>query len=195
LEGAGREAGVEEDGEEEERRRREEVEGTVQERLLVTNQVLVTTQTAAIRKRNQTTLGLKEDVFRFEPTVFAPRLAGVVKNIDIESILLPRAGPSHTLPASVPLLCLHTDEGLENNTEDLLEELRSRQLEYDIGHKEEEQEAEQEEEQEEQEEQEEEEEEEGEEDEDEEDEDEEDEEEEDEEAEEGEEGEGGDGGG
>ena len=102
-------------------------------KLLVSNQVLVTARMESLRKRAIEELDLDEDIFRHEPTVFAPKLTAVIKNIDIESILQPTSS-KRTLKASIPLLCIHTDEGQENNTDDLLEELRSHQLEYNIGH-------------------------------------------------------------
>ena len=33
--------------------------------------------------------------------------------------------------ASIPINCIHSDEGLDNNIEDIKEELRNRQLDYD----------------------------------------------------------------
>ena len=102
-------------------------------KLLVSNQVLVTARMEGLRKRAIEELDLDEDIFRHEPTIFAPKLTAVIKNIDIESILQPTCS-KRTLKASIPLLCIHTDEGLENNMDDLLEELRSHQLEYNIGH-------------------------------------------------------------
>ena len=87
----------------------------------------------SLRNRAIEELDLNEDIFRHEPTVFAPKLTSVIKNIDIESILQPTCS-KRTLKASIPLLCIHTDEGQENNMDDLLEELRSHQLEYNIGH-------------------------------------------------------------
>ena len=111
----------------------EEEDETVDGKLLVSNQVLVTARMEGLRKRAIEELDLDEDIFRHEPTVFAPKLTAVIKNIDIESILQPTSS-KRTLKASIPLLCVHTDEGQENNMDDLLEELRSHQLEYNIGH-------------------------------------------------------------
>ena len=111
----------------------EEEDETVDGKLLVSNQVLVTARMEGLRKRAIEELDLDEDIFRHEPTVFAPKLTAVIKNIDIESILRPTCS-KRTLKASIPLLCIHTDEGQENNIDDLLEELRSHQLEYNIGH-------------------------------------------------------------
>ena len=111
---------------------------TLTDKLSVTNQVLITAKTMYLRKRAIEELNMQDEIFQYEPTVFAPRLEGVIKNIDIEAILQSSFGRVTTLRASIPLLCIHTDEGLENNTEDLVEELRSRQLEYNIGHRDEE---------------------------------------------------------
>ena len=110
---------------------------TLTDKLSVTNQVLITTKTMYLRKRAIEELDMQDEIFQYEPTVFVPRLEGVIKNIDIEAILQSSVGRVTTLQASIPLLCIHTDEGLENNTEDLVEELRSRQLEYNINHKDE----------------------------------------------------------
>ena len=117
-----------------------EEEGEVEEeeqmmggKLLVSNQVLVTARMENLRKQAIRELDLDEDAFRQEPTVFTPKLTAVIKNIDIKSILQPTTS-KRTLKASIPLLCIHTDEGQENNIDDLLEELRSHQLEYNIGH-------------------------------------------------------------
>ena len=118
---------------EEEEEDEEEEDQTVDGKLLVSNQVLVTARMEGLRKRAIEELDLDEDIFRHEPTVFAPKLTAVIKNIDIKSILQPTSS-KRTLKASIPLLCIHTDEGQENNTDDLLEELRSHQLEYNIGH-------------------------------------------------------------
>ena len=111
----------------------DDVDETVDGKLLVSNQVLVTARMEGLRKRAIVELDLDEDTFRHEPTVFAPKLTAVIKNIDIESILQPTSS-KRTLKSSIPLLCVHTDEGQENNMHDLLEELRSHQLEYNIGH-------------------------------------------------------------
>ena len=107
------------------------------EKLLVSNQILVTFETAAIRNQTISTLDLEEDAFRFEPTVFVPRLTDVVKNIDIESILLSCSSTSNFTNASIPLLCVHTEEGMKDNTEELLEELKARHREYSLCHQEE----------------------------------------------------------
>ena len=123
----------EEPRDEEEQELEEEEEQMTGGKLLVSNQVLVTARMENLRKQAIRELDLDEDAFRQEPTVFTPKLTAVIKNIDIKSILQPTTS-KRTLKASIPLLCIHTDEGQENNIDDLLEELRSHQLEYNIGH-------------------------------------------------------------
>ena len=103
------------------------------EQMLVTNQVLVTSQVSDLQRDSVQRLDLGQEAFRYEPTVFVPRLTAVVKNIDIKSILDPANLASKTLTTAIPVLCVHTDEGQENNTEELAEELRARQMEYSMG--------------------------------------------------------------
>ena len=106
------------------------------EQILVTNQVLVTSQVSDLQRDSVQRLDLGQEAFRYEPTVFVPRLTAVVKNIDIKSILAPANLASKTLTTAIPVLCVHTDEGQENNTEELAEELRARQMEYSLGQRE-----------------------------------------------------------
>ena len=111
----------------------EEQENDREEQMLVTNQVLVTSQVSDLQRDSVQRLDLGQEAFRYEPTVFVPRLTAVVKNIDIKSILDPANLASKTLTTAIPVLCVHTDEGQENNTEELAEELRARQMEYTMG--------------------------------------------------------------
>ena len=65
----------------------DDVDETVDGKLLVSNQVLVTARMEGLRKRAIVELDLNEDTFRHEPTVFAPKLTAVIKNIDICSVV------------------------------------------------------------------------------------------------------------
>jgi hypothetical protein len=97
------------------------------------------------------------EFFRREPTVLVPRLAGMLRHVggDVGALLRQAGGhhgaestnndggggdeaaaatassPRRGVVVSIPINCVHSEEGRPNNTADLLAELRARQLDYD----------------------------------------------------------------
>jgi len=102
---------------------------------LVTNQVIVKNPTKIMRKayldnEEENFKDLSSEAFRFEPVIFVPRLSNVVKNMDIENILTSSIEDIQQ-KTSIPINCVHTDEEMTNNIEELKEELKERQLDFD----------------------------------------------------------------
>lgn len=102
---------------------------------LVTNQVIVKNPSKIMRKayienEEENYKDLSSEAFRFEPVIFVPRLSNVVKNIDIENILTSSIEDIQQ-KTSIPINCVHTDEELTNNIDELKEELKERQLDFD----------------------------------------------------------------
>lgn len=94
---------------------------------LISNQVLITRKIKSLRNEFINDDGLLgSDAFRLEPVIFVPRLQNIVKNMDLQEMFQ----SCEASQISIPINCIHSDEGLENNIEDIRSELRDRQLDY-----------------------------------------------------------------
>jgi len=103
---------------------------------VIINQVMMTRQT---RLLIQKALTHGPDVLKGclsrDLVVFVPRLACIVKGVNgVEEQL---NTSSDAIKLSIPINCIHSDEGRPNNIPELLQELKERQIEYDMKVKEE----------------------------------------------------------
>ena len=102
---------------------------------LVTHQVMVTPQVRRLMRQAVENFSFGGDLtaecFRRELVVFVPKLASIVKNVDNVDERL-KSSCEEVARLSIPINCVHSDEGWPNNVAELQQELKKRQLDHDL---------------------------------------------------------------
>ena len=103
----------------------EDIATEIKSKVLVTNQVMIENEVKFQRKEAIREYGLAADAFRFEPVIFVPKIQTIVQNMELTDDMISEPGS-----VRIPINCIHSDEGLLNNTEEIKMELRDLQLQY-----------------------------------------------------------------